>query len=278
MSRMVRVIHRLSYSFTLDRFDTAADVRLRPLDGMRQRLLHHQLTTHPDPDLEMTGVDAFGNATAELAWAELPRLTVTAMSALELTLCGGRLDGVDPTPLVVGTPYAPQDERFAAMGRSIFGHRPIDASSLFQFAKQMRACLAYDARWAPIRRSAGDALRDGEGTAADYAHIAIAVLRSLGHAACYVSGYLLPPSGAGKATPHAWIAVHSKSRGWLEVDPMLGCPPDLRHVAVCIGGDRADVAPVQSQTLSRGICHVRQELTFYPLTRTSIPAPKALAS
>jgi transglutaminase-like putative cysteine protease len=227
------------------------------------------------------GEDEFGNTVTELMWESMEELSVTAMSTVELAVGGGRFDGLDSAPFRASTPLAPIAEDFASIGRRVFGRENVNASSLFRFAKLMRACLGYDERWARVSRSAGGALRDGEGAHGDYAHIAIAVLRSLGYAACYINGYLLPPCGSGAAKAHAWVAVHTDSHGWLEVDPMLGCPPDLRHVAIAVGRDRADVTPIASENLTSGLYRVRQSLSAYPLTRTSIPAlceNEALAS
>ncbi len=271
MSRTLRVIHRSHYTFGLPRHDVVAAARLCPLDGAGQRLLHHSLRCDPEPELHMMGEDGLGNEVSELMWESLDSLIITSMSTVELHVAGARLDRFEALPFMVGTAAAPVAEEFAAMGQQVFGRDGVHAGTLFRFAKFMRSCLTYSERWIPMKRSAGGALRDGEGAQADYAHIAIAVLRSLGYAACYINGYLLPPSGAGPAKPHAWIAVHTPSFGWLEVDPMLGCPPDLRHVAIAVGRDRSEVDPIESQNLTRGLYRVRTSLSAYPLTRTSIP-------
>jgi transglutaminase-like putative cysteine protease len=275
VSRTVRIIHRLNVRFGHERYDTAATLRLCPVDGGRQRLLHHRVHVDPEPTMRMVGEDGLGNTITELAWETLPALTVTATSAVELELSGSRLDHVEPELHASGTPYAPTSPRLAILGRESLGTGPIDAGSLFRFAKQMRSLLSHDDRWTRIRRSALDALERGAGAHADYAHLAVAILRSLGHPACYVSGYLLPPSGAGTPAAHAWIAVHTPTHGWLELDPMLGCPVDLRHVAISTGRDRSDVDPIESQNLLGGICRVEHAVRFYPLTRTPVPAPPA---
>ena len=75
-------------------------------------------------------------------------------------------------------------------------------------------------------RSALQALEQGKGVCQDFAHLAIASLRSLGLAARYVSGYLrtVPPPGkerlAGADAMHAWVAVWcGPGHGWVEIDP-----------------------------------------------------------
>ncbi len=271
MSRMLRVIHSLHYTFGFPREDAVATVRLCPLDGPGQRLLHHRLQTCHEPAFRLLGNDRFGNAVSELMWEELPELRITAMSAIELRGSQGRLGDLAAAPFAASSPMAPIAEEFAAMGRAAFSTQPPEPESLLLFGKLMRSCLGHNSYWERVRRPAGDALRDGEGGHADFAHIAISVLRSLGHAACYINGYLLPPAGAGTAKPHAWVAVFLPQRGWIELDPMLGCAPDLRHVAMAVGRDRSDVEVVQSPSLTAGLHQVRTTLTFYPLTRKAIP-------
>lgn len=281
MSRVLRVIHEIHHTFRLEQSDVAAVLRLCPLDGGRQRVLHHEETASPHATLRLAGEDEHGNTITEALWESLSELTVRAASAVELTASGDRLRHVAPERFFEPTLKTPITTELAAMGRRIFRDRPIDAGSLFSFAKSMRSALRYDERWERVRRSATAALRDGEGAHADYAHVAVAVLRSMGHAACYVSGYLFPPSGAGAAREHAWIGIFTESHGWLEVDPMLGCPPDLRHLAIAVGLDRQDCLPFESRAVSRGLHRVRSKLTFYPLTRTPIPCagpPRMLAS
>ncbi len=273
VSRTLRVVHEIRYAFSEERPRVTGLVRLRPLDGSRQRVLHHQLTSTPPEAVQLVGEDALGNEVTEVHWERVSEVTLRAVTAVELTVFGSRIAPADLTPFQEPTPLIPISSELRALGRSIFRGRPVDASSLFDFSRAMRATLAFDRGWAQVRRTATSALRHREGAASDYAQVALGVLRSLGHAACFVHGYLLPPVGAGEAHEHAWVALHTERRGWLELDPLLGCPPDLRHLAVAIGRDRDDVRPVESASLHRGVRRVTSRLAFYPLTRTSIPSP-----
>ena len=64
-----------------------------------------------------------------------------------------------------------------------------------------------------------------EGVCQDFAHLAVACLRSMGLPARYVSGYLAtdPPPGrdrmVGVDASHAWAAVRLPGGQWLAVDP-----------------------------------------------------------
>jgi len=89
------------------------------------------------------------------------------------------------------------------------------------------------------------------GVCQDFAHVAIAALRSLGLAARYVSGYIetvpLPsvPMLAGVDASHAWASVWVPQLGWVDFDPTNDQLPPQRHVTIGWGRDYRDVSPVR---------------------------------
>jgi transglutaminase-like putative cysteine protease len=88
------------------------------------------------------------------------------------------------------------------------------------------------------------------GVCQDFAHVAIAALRSLGLAARYVSGYLLtrPPPGKqrliGADASHAWYSVWAPPYGWVDFDPTNNVVPGEGYITVAWGRDYGDVAPI----------------------------------
>ena len=88
------------------------------------------------------------------------------------------------------------------------------------------------------------------GVCQDFAHLAIACLRSLGLAARYVSGYVRtrPAAGqtrlAGADASHAWFAVYCPDLGWVDFDPTNNLQPAEEHITVAQGRDYSDVSPV----------------------------------
>jgi len=94
-------------------------------------------------------------------------------------------------------------------------------------------------------------LGDRRGVCQDFAHLAVGVLRTLGLAARYVSGYIEtePPPGEPKTigadASHAWCSVWVPDHGWLDFDPTNGIMAPSRHVTIGWGRDYADVAPVR---------------------------------
>ena len=86
-----------------------------------------------------------------------------------------------------------------------------------------------------------EVLAKRRGVCQDFAHLAIASLRSLGLPALYVSGYLA--TEAANAT-HAWMEVLIPGLGWRGLDPTHNRPVDETYIKLAVGRDYADVAPV----------------------------------
>ena len=92
---------------------------------------------------------------------------------------------------------------------------------------------------------------DREGVCQDFAHLAVAALRSVGLAGRYVSGYLAtdPPPGkermVGVDATHAWAAVWLPGGSWLAFDPTNDQLVDERYATVAWGRDYGDVPPLR---------------------------------
>ena len=94
-----------------------------------------------------------------------------------------------------------------------------------------------------------DILESEEGVCQDFAHVMIAIARSWGVPARYVSGYLYVTGQSGEQAPaagsHAWVEYWSPGLGWTGFDPTNHCLADERHIRVAVGRDYHDVAPVR---------------------------------
>ena len=62
-----------------------------------------------------------------------------------------------------------------------------------------------------------EVLEKGKGVCQDFAHLMIALLRSLGVPVRYVSGYIHRPNRESQS--HAWCEAWLPDLGWIGVDP-----------------------------------------------------------
>ena len=101
-------------------------------------------------------------------------------------------------------------------------------------------------------------MKERKGVCQDFAHVAIACIRSLGLPARYVSGYIetLPPPGmqklAGVDASHAWFSVYIPGSGWVDFDPTNNIIPAERHITIGWGRDYADITPLRGVIMSSG--------------------------
>jgi transglutaminase-like putative cysteine protease len=84
-------------------------------------------------------------------------------------------------------------------------------------------------------------LQHGKGVCQDFTHLMIAVLRSFGVPARYVSGYIHRPNKESQS--HAWCEVWLPDVGWTGFDPTNGCPVNHDFVKTAVGRDFSDVPP-----------------------------------
>lgn len=89
-----------------------------------------------------------------------------------------------------------------------------------------------------------EAFGAGRGVCQDHAHVMIAMARSIGFAARYVSGYLCPFEDSAAAS-HAWAEVFVDDLGWVGFDAANRQSPNERYVRIACGRDYRDAAPVR---------------------------------
>jgi transglutaminase-like putative cysteine protease len=88
-------------------------------------------------------------------------------------------------------------------------------------------------------------LEQRAGVCQDFAHLLVALVRSWGVPARYVSGYVEPASEEDEQATHAWVEVLVPGAGWVGFDATHGLVTNHRYVAVAAGRDSRDAAPVR---------------------------------
>jgi transglutaminase-like putative cysteine protease len=121
----------------------------------------------------------------------------------------------------------------------------------------------YDPVATTIATPLDEVIAKRRGVCQDFAHLAIAGLRSLGLPARYVSGYLRTKAPPGKErlvgadASHAWISVYCPRTGWVDFDPTNNLMPAREHVTVACGRDFSDVSPVSGIIVGGGAHEVK---------------------
>lgn len=148
------------------------------------------------------------------------------------------------------------------------------ARSLSRLALGLNRIFEYVPGSTTVESPIDDVLASGRGVCQDYAHVMIAVARSWGVPARYVSGYLDLPGDdpeQGSAT-HAWVECLLPEFGWTAFDPTNLGVVDERYVRIASGRDYQDVSP------TRGVLEGGGETRLEPLVwmrRCASPQPPA---
>jgi transglutaminase-like putative cysteine protease len=135
--------------------------------------------------------------------------------------------------------------------------RPI-VDAVLELNRRIHRDFKYDPSATEISTPLGQVMRQRRGVCQDFAHVAIGVLRSVGLAARYVSGYLetTPPPGrerlVGADASHAWASTFVPGFGWFDFDPTNDLVPSERHITVAWGRDFSDVSPLKGVVLGGG--------------------------
>lgn len=122
-------------------------------------------------------------------------------------------------------------------------------------AHALAGAVADAIAWRPgathAHTTAAEALAMGEGVCQDHAHALIAVARTRGMPARYVSGYLLATAdGQPHEAAHAWAELWLPGLGWVGFDPANRCCPDARYIRLGSGLDARGAAPIRG--IARG--------------------------
>ena len=112
------------------------------------------------------------------------------------------------------------------------------------------ANVRYERGHTSVNTTAADVLVSMRGVCQDQAHLCLAMLRSLGIPARYVSGLLTRQPGE----THAWIEFLHPYLGWLPADPTRGVVVNLGtdYLKFGVGRDYSEVPPVSGSFISRG--------------------------
>jgi transglutaminase-like putative cysteine protease len=135
--------------------------------------------------------------------------------------------------------------------------RPVYEATL-DLTRRIYSGFEYKPGFTTIATPVNDVMRERKGVCQDFAHLAIACLRSVGLAARYVSGYIEtepPKSGeklVGVDASHAWFALYIPNEGWMDFDPTNNQVPGIQHITIGWGRDYSDITPLKGVILSSG--------------------------
>ena len=258
MSWRLRVRHTTGYRYDAPVLASYNEARLTPVTDVDQLTLDARVVTTPDArqqrywDYWGTQVTAFDLHVPHDALEVTATCTVDTADEKHPDVPSWKAVHSDPVrdryvELLTPTAKTRADEEMAALARdAVQGLDPKEAT--LAISELVHDRVAYQAGTTGVATSAGDAWGLGKGVCQDIAHVTVAMLRTVGLPAAYVSGYLHPRPGAGigetvTGESHAWVEVWLGT--WWGYDPTNRVAAGERHVVVGRGRDYGDVTPLK---------------------------------
>jgi transglutaminase-like putative cysteine protease len=274
---VVRLDIRYRTSFTYDDLvrESQNELRACPTSDAFQNLVSYRVTTSPSSKVSSfidywgTRVDAFGHRSPHIAMEVTASATVetyprpmlsaaSPRSALDdLAFRDAHAEYLEPSP------HADWGDGVTEAGRlqaELVG--PDTVSTVLAMHRTVGTVLRYTPGATKVGVSVEEVLREGHGVCQDFAHLAVALCRSQGIPARYVSGYLFTRDETKNIDPaddpavsgdddtvvvqtHAWFEAAVPGFGWIALDPTNQQPVGQRHVKIGHGRDYDDVQPLR---------------------------------
>ena len=163
-----------------------------------------------------------------------------------------------PTPLL-----AEFGRRFVTRGGA--GEKP-DLNELLALSQGVTGIVRYQKYSTNVTTTALQAFEAGAGVCQDQAHVMVAICRSLGIPARYVSGYFYAANEPDLAS-HAWVDVclDERARRWVSIDVTHSCLIDERHVRLAMGTDYNACPPIKGVRQGGGLESMTVKITIEPI-------------
>jgi len=299
-----RVVHKTEYFYSGTITQCHNIAHLKPRNLPRQQCISHRLEIDPPPVDIAEYEDFFGNQVSYFSIQQPHRnLKILAVSELHLDEQAKQLplyndlawddvrarlanpreaDLRENRHYVLDSPLAATSPALASYAEPSFpGGRPL-LEAVHDLMQRVHREFTYDPGFTTIRTPLSEVLANRRGVCQDFAHLAIACLRSLGLAARYVSGYLetLPLPGQeklqGADESHAWFSVFLPETGWMDFDPTNNQIPQYQHITTAWGRDFGDVSPLKGVVYGGDPghrIHVAVDVERFDIDADTDPAP-----
>jgi transglutaminase-like putative cysteine protease len=251
----LHVKHTTDYRYTEPLRYALQTLWLTPLTGPAQTVDFWSLGA---PEKLFAQVDAFGNSIHSYTFvgelADNVRWSLVNAAGQVQTLGVAEFTDAPGMPLAQlylrASSLAQPHPHLADFGRRFVtaqaGDGKADLQELLALSTGVAGAVSYQKHSTNVTTTALQAFEAGAGVCQDQAHVMVAVCRSLGIPARYVSGYFYAANEPDLAS-HAWadVCLDMAGQRWVSIDVTHRCLIDERHVRLAMGTDYNACPPIK---------------------------------
>ena len=287
MAIRIALHHKTSYHYDRPVTLSPHEVRLRPAPHARTPILSYSLTVLPQDHFINWQQDPYGNYIGRFVFPEKSdTLEFTVDLVADMTVINPFDFFVEkyaetfpfayPEQLTAelsaysqAEPPGPLLVEWVAAARRDLLASPMDTNDfLVAINQRLQRDIAYLLRMEPGVQAPEETLDKRSGSCRDTGWLLVQILREMGLAARFVSGYLIQlradqealdgPSGAAEdfTDLHAWTEVYIPGAGWIGLDPTSGMLASEGHIPLACTAMPSSAAPVSGYT-------DKAEVTFF---------------
>ena len=292
MSICVALYHRTTYTYDRDVQMGPQIIRLRPAPHARTPILSYSIKIEPAGHFINWQQDPHGNYQARVVFPEpIEKFQVEIDLVVDMSVQNPFDFFLEPDAEELPFAYEPDLKRelesyltpepAGPQLRSWLRSHPAPHGATVPYLVGLNQRLAneieYLIRMEPGVQTPDDTLSLRKGSCRDTGWLLVEILRHLGFAARFVSGYLIQlkpdvksldgPSGAETdfTDLHAWVEVYLPGAGWIGLDPTSGLLAGEGHIPLAATPRPRGAAPIAG---SIGECRVEFEFDM-SITRIS---------
>ncbi|MEO5764986.1 MAG: transglutaminase family protein, partial [Casimicrobiaceae bacterium] len=289
MAIRVALLHRTTYRFDRQVGLSPHEIRLRPAPHCRTPILGYSLTIDPSHHFLNWQQDPYGNWVARLVFTERSdHLSITVDLTADLTVINPFDFFVEPyaekypfayapalakelIPFLETAPLAPRLAQWIDAFRATIRPDELTVDMVVRLNVQLQREIRYLVRMEAGVQLPEVTLERGCGSCRDSGWLLVQVLRHLGIAARFASGYLIQlvadvkpldgPSGPERdfTDLHAWAEAFIPGAGWIGFDPTSGLLAGEGHLPLACTADPGNAAPVIGYT---DVCETQFDFTM----------------
>jgi transglutaminase-like putative cysteine protease len=271
MSITASIYHLTHYKYDRPVILGPQTIRLRPAPHSRTRVISHSLRVSPADHFVNHQQDPYGNWLARFVFPEPVRefkIEVDLVADMSVynpfdffveeaatTFPFTYPDEIAPD-LSIYLRADPVGPMLAEYMKTIPRDRMVTVDFLVMLNSKLAADINYEIRMEPGVQTPETSLARAAGSCRDSSWLLVQILRNLGLAARFVSGYLIQlkpdliaidgPAGTDHdfTDLHAWVEVYLPGAGWVGLDPTSGLFAGESHVPLAATPHYQNAAPI----------------------------------